>query len=264
MFEVGSSDTGASFDVVDGARLVSLRFDGLELLRTADPRERFWFGGFVLIPWAGMLPGASLEVGGVKHQLIPNWGKDRVHGLLNESEWAVHGDALRTEFPEQWPFGGTAQMKPVVKEDEISVRFEVTAGERAMPVAIGWHPWFRRLLDNGAEMKLMLPEDARMWEPGKAEEDGGRWVAPGHSPFDNCFKTEGAVVCEWAGDSGDVRLGVSSDGGFVGVYDPEESGVAIEPMTGVPGTLPGWLEPGETQSLTVRMRWSTSERSSGR
>ena len=39
MFEVGTPDTGASFDVVDGARLVFLRFDGLELLRTADPRE---------------------------------------------------------------------------------------------------------------------------------------------------------------------------------------------------------------------------------
>jgi aldose 1-epimerase len=255
VFEVGTRDTGASFDVVDGARLISLRFDGLELLRTTDPRGLFWFGGFVLIPWAGMLPGASLEVDGVEYRLTPNWGDDRVHGLLNECEWAVQGDALITRFPEQWPFGGTAQMRPTVEEDEITVRFDVTAGELPMPVAIGWHPWFRRRLDNGAELTLTLPDDARMWEPDKEEELGGRWVAPGHGPFDNCFKTQGAVVCEWAGNGGVVRLAVSSDGGLIGLYDPEESGAAIEPMTAVPGTLPGWLEPGEMQSLTVRMRW---------
>jgi galactose mutarotase-like enzyme len=259
MFEVGTPDTGASFDVVDGARLVSLRFDGLELLRTTDPRGGFSFGGFVLIPWAGFLPGASLEVGGVTYHFTPNWGDDRVHGLLSESEWAVAGDVLTVAFPEQWPFGGTAQLKPTVEEDEVVVRLDVTAGDCEMPIAIGWHPWFRRRLTSGAEMKLTLPGDARMWEPSSEEEPNGRWIAPGQGPFDNCFSTQGAVVCEWVGDTTAVRLLVSSDSGLIGLYDPEESGIAIEPMTAVPGTLPGWLEPAETQSLTVRMKWEHPE-----
>ena len=59
-----------------------------------------------------------------------------------------------------------------------------------------------------------------MWEPGSEEEPNGRWIAPGQGPFDNCFSTQGAVVCEWVGDTTAVRLLVSSDSGLIGLSTP--------------------------------------------
>lgn len=251
--EVGTPETGATFDATDGGRLVSLRFRGTELLRTTDSRGGVWFGGFVLIPWSGILPGAKLEVQGVTYQFPQNWEDGRLHGLLNEVEWAVAGDALTAQFPETWPFGGSARMHPFMDGNTLVVEFAVTAARRAMPIAIGWHPWFTRRLDNGAELAITLPSDARMWEEASTGHPDGQWITPGPGPYNNCFSTDESVVLDWASTKETLRLTVSSNGGFVSVYSPEESGVAIEPMTSIPGTLPGWLEPGETKSLTVRL-----------
>jgi hypothetical protein len=61
------------------------------------------------------------------------------------------------------------------------------------------------------------------------------------------------VELTWAGDG---RLLIRSDGGYVGLYDGQEHGVAAVPMNATPERLPTTLGPGQRSTLTVRLEWS--------
>ena len=62
-----------------------------------------------------------------------------------EERSSVHAD-LSLQLPEdqRWPFGGSAHQRIEASENALRLRLSVTAGKRAMPAVIGWHPWFRK------------------------------------------------------------------------------------------------------------------------
>lgn len=248
-----ADEARAVFDP-DGARMTSLQFGGHELLRTEDTREDVWFGAFIMAPWAGLLRDGRLSHDDVEYALPLNWGGHSLHGIARFAEFDETAGVLTAALPPLWPLGGLITITPILHSDELQIRFTVTAGEFAMPASIGWHPWFARSL-GGSEAIVLLPDDAERLERGDDGLPTGGWVTPGDGPWDDCFRTGKPVVIRWPGVG---TLTVSSSGGFVGVFDGEATGIAVEPMTAPVETLPHLLHAGESHSLEVTLRWSTS------
>ena len=247
-------ETGRSRAVfsVRGARLLSLEFDGRELLRTDDARGDVWYGAFVMAPWAGLLRGATLLYSGKEYALPANWDGHSLHGVARFADFAAVGGELVGSLPPIWPFGGFVTVAPRLDETSFDVLFTVTAGDESMPVALGWHPWFRRSIAASKPLVLRLPDDARKLARDAAGLPTADWNDVGDGPWDDCLRTASAVELEWP-DVG--TLSVATTGGFIGIYSGEDSGVAVEPMNAPVESLPIELAPGESVSLSVRMEW---------
>lgn len=251
-FVAASATSSVEFSC-DGGRATSLRFDGRELLRTGDARGGVWFGAFPMAPWAGLVSGARLHFDGRTHPLPANWGADSLHGVARLAEYHESDVGLVADLPPSWPFGGRFEISVAARDRSVELGFTITAGATAMPAAIGWHPWFARRIDGAEPLSFALPDGAEKMERTAEGVPTGRWVDPGDGPWDDCFQTDGAIQLRWPG-AGTLR--VSSDGGYLGLFDGEADGVAVEPMNAPAGTLPHRLEPGEELSLTVRLDWS--------
>jgi aldose 1-epimerase len=140
----------ALIDAEHGGLLASLSVDGLELLAPAAPRPGMVprGGSFVLAPWVGELFEGRLPFRGREHRLPTGTGRHAVHGLVYSGAWAVeHVGAARVilarELVEPWPFGGTVRQTFELGPDGLTQSVEIVAVDLAMPVSLGWHPWFR-------------------------------------------------------------------------------------------------------------------------
>jgi aldose 1-epimerase len=133
-----------------GGLVGSVAIDGVELLapvvpgRPGVPRG----GSFLLAPWVGELSGGRLPFRGEEHRMPTDGGRHAVHGLVGSGAWEVedHGQArltIRRELGPPWPYGGSVRQAFALDPNGMTHQAEVVAGARAMPVSLGWHPWFR-------------------------------------------------------------------------------------------------------------------------
>lgn len=134
-----------------GGRVSSIRlFDHELLVGPGDPDEdpRRW-GLYLMAPWVGRMSGARFAFGGLEHRLVADEGPHALHGLVLDRPWTVvaanvQSVAMRVDLgPLGWPFGGEVGQRIRVWPDRI--RFEAwVITEDPAPIALGWHPWFRR------------------------------------------------------------------------------------------------------------------------
>ena len=161
-------ETTAVVDPDQGGRLASLVVAGHQrLIDRADPGAQLppvsW-GSFPMIPWVGRMRRGELDIGGAIHRLPPNFGAHAIHGLAFHVPWEVATSTerlveLRRRLGDGdgWPVGAWLGQTIELSEDAISFRIEVTA-DAPMPIAVGWHPWFRRRL--GSPIVVSVPADA--------------------------------------------------------------------------------------------------------
>jgi aldose 1-epimerase len=251
---LASGDARATFGAI-GGRLLSLSFDGYELLRTSDRRNDVWFGGFAMAPWSGILPDSTVDFEGDSSRMPPSWGEHCLHGLVRSGFWQIEDGRLDTPLPPEWPFGGSLRLEPTLTPDSLLLEFTLTAGKRRMPAAIGFHPWFANVILGGSRLSFSLPADASQRELGDAGEPTGEWIDPAAGPWDDCFRTGLPFELCWA-EAG--ALAIRSSGAYIGVFNKEDSGTAVEPMTSSPGAMSDVLEPGESLTLDVQLEWSAS------
>lgn len=147
MIELSAGDDRVVVDEECGGRLASLRAGGAERLvdRADDP---FGWGVFPMIPWAGRVAGARIADPPV--DLVANHGEHAIHGVTYDQQWRVDRSAgnaveLLCRLPtDRWPLGGLAAQRVTLTRGSLGLEIQVQAGAEAMPVAVGWHPWFRR------------------------------------------------------------------------------------------------------------------------
>jgi aldose 1-epimerase len=124
----------------------------------------------------------------------------------------------------------------------------LTAGEHAMPVALGWHPWFRKPDRLEFAPKRMYQRDAE----GIAT---GALIDPPSPPWDDCFLNDQPLVLHRAGQR--VRLTSSCDHWVI--YDETAHATCIEPQSGPPDAfnlMPAQqLAPGKTLSAWYALEW---------
>jgi aldose 1-epimerase len=144
-----AGNASASIDPEHGGMLLSVDIGGLELLQPPRPHDGPipTYGSFLLAPWVGELSESRLLFEGREHRFVANVGRHAAHGLVFDRAWEVEEETetelrLRIELEPPWPFGGVVRQHFHLAEDGLLQVAEIAAAELAMPVALGWHPWF--------------------------------------------------------------------------------------------------------------------------
>lgn len=159
MIELASGGARLAIDVDRGGRIASWSIDGRELLvgpPGPDDRSIRW-GCFLMAPWAGRLADGRFRAEDGRPGQVPRThGRHAIHGLLWARPWTVaEASADRAVLtcdvpPGLWPPGCSVRHEVQLSGERLDLTATVTAssagsaGPVAMPVAVGWHPWFRR------------------------------------------------------------------------------------------------------------------------
>ena len=247
-------------DPLDGGRITSLAVDGVELLGGVGTGV-IEHGSFVMVPWAGRIRDGLLRVDGVEHHLPTDRTHPHAgHGLVMDRPWevvSVSEDSLtiRCDLDARWPFPGHVVQEFRLAADLLAQRIEVHAEGAAFPATVGWHPWFRRVLDSGSVAGLdftaegMLARDA-------AGIPSGEMVPVPAGPWDDCFTgVQWPMTVTWP-DA--VTLRITSDAQFAVVYDELDEAFCVEPQSGPPdgpNTSPRMVRPGEPLVVSTWWAW---------
>jgi galactose mutarotase-like enzyme len=245
-----------------GGRITSLVVRGQELIVTEGYGPIRW-GCYPMVPFAGRIRDGRFRFAGQTYQLPCNLPPDAIHGTVFERAWTVVGrDTLAIDLGPDWPFRGRAHQRFRLATDGLHVELSLEAAE-PMPGAVGWHPWFRRVLTGTAESPrpASAPVDfafdpAVMYERGTDGLPTGQLVDPGPRPWDDCFTgLRAAPRLTWPGV---LELEVRSSADHWVVYDEPVEGVCVEPQTSPPDfptIAPATVVPGTPLRATMDWRW---------
>lgn len=247
--------SSATVDLDDGARLTSLRFDGRELLVPHEGRDPMWWGSFVMVPWTGDLQNGRFHWRERSWHVPPDPSGDASHGTVRRSRWTspAPGRAV-AKLGDDWPFAGSAELTAELEPEVLRLGLRLRADED-MPAAIGFHPWFPRVLSpGGGEAQVELPVGSRMLLRNGDGTPTTRYVGLGLPPWNEtvrCSVPEAAIV--WPGDG---TLALTWTSPFATVFTAHEQGVCVEPVTSPSGRMDDDLAAGETLELTFALTWT--------
>lgn len=265
---LASGGAEAVLDPDAGGRIAALRVDGLDLLVTRNTGPLSW-GCYPMAPWAGRMRDGLLRWRGEEHRLpVDLLPPHAIHGTLVEAAWdVVESDpasaTLAADLAPPWPFGGRVLHRVRLTPTALHAELEVRAVDRAMPVIVGWHPWFRRDLRAAAGSPVGEPvvvdlDAGGMLVRGADGLPTGEVVRPvPPEPWDDCFvDVAGTPGVRWPGAL-DVR--VASEAPFWVVYTEHPEGVCVEPQTGPPNglntTQHAVAEPGSPVVAAMTISW---------
>jgi aldose 1-epimerase len=233
-----------------------------------------------MAPWVGRLERAAFDFEGGHYSFGANLEQHALHGLLFYREWKVvesTSTTARLEIalgPAGWPFGGLVRQLITVSAVAIEQTAEIIAGPQAMPVSLGWHPWFTRSASGDSALRVpsaetletepdLIPTGRRLPVDAITDLRDGPVLADRY--LDHTYvDVAGPVVL----DQPDLRIVVtaSTEVETYVIHTPP-SGICIEPQTswpdapvlasrGISGTGLVRLGPGETLRATTTWRWS--------
>ncbi|NUU68303.1 aldose 1-epimerase [Enterobacteriaceae bacterium BIT-l23] len=247
----------------DGARITSLQAFGYEVLRQWGPqRKAFQYGCFPMVPWAGRLGYATLNVGGQSYTLPANKSPHALHGMACYSSWEIVEETadrlrLRMHLDSPWPWQGEVQQILTLKDDGVILRLEVGSASETFPASAGWHPWFAKYLtDNakGEELQVLFHADWQE-ESGNDELPTGNRIAPCPGPWDDCFGFSSPlnVRLQWPGQ---LTMSMESTAKSLVVFDKQQDATCVNPLTQAPNAInhaPQFVRPGEP--LVIETIW---------
>lgn len=272
--ELRAGDDQVVVDEAVGGRLASLVAGGKERLLGHDD-DPFMWGVYPMIPWAGRVAGARID--DLDVTLQANNGRHAMHGVTYDVAWQVGRRAnnaaeLLCPLPTtRWPLGGLAAQRISLSRGRLELEIQVQAGNQPMPVAVGWHPWFRRpdkgdmtvFVDTSSVLEVdeeLIPTGAVIGVGRKT--DLRRAPKVGRRRLDHSYVdvSEPAVVT-WPDLELTIELPHKSS--TVVVHTPER-GVCVEPQTAWPDPFVrpdasgvAHLEPGEVFTALTRWTWRT-------
>ncbi|HEY4333125.1 MAG TPA: hypothetical protein VGM78_11170 [Ilumatobacteraceae bacterium] len=254
MIELHAGRARCAISPSDGARVASLRIGDRELLGgRAESSDPMRWGSYPMVPWAGRVRAGRFTFDGVEHELPLDMPPHAIHGTGYISAWSVgnvtdQSAAMALQLAAPWPFGGRVEQTFSLEADALTCRLTVTAADRAMPVQVGWHPWF--LKPTSAHLRF-----AHMYQRDAAGIPTGDLVTPPDAPWDDCFvEPLGPLILEYD----DLRVTVSSDCDHWVVYDMPDHATCVEPQSGPPDAFnlcPNRLHPGESLTRWMRIEW---------
>lgn len=281
-----SSSKGLSVVFVPGAGMVgvSMVLDGVELLGMREGLAGYLesgktFGIPLLAPWANRLEVATFDgvelvtdgIAGVRkdanglpiHGLLaacPDWkvvhceavdsGKDKGAWLVAELTF----DSKRPAFP-AFPFPHRLGVSVRVRGRKVIIATTVEAtGDRDVPVAFGWHPYFCPPNSDRSDWSLARPfvhhallDDRSVpngeVEHGAVEIDTLGDPAVGGRTYDDLYCDVPQGTTAWV-EGGRHRISVTYDSGYpyAVLFAPADQHlVAIEPMTAPTDPLAGYF-----------------------
>jgi aldose 1-epimerase len=208
------------------------------------------WGCFLMAPWAGRIAGGELDWDGERHQLRRNAGGHALHGVVFDAAWQVlavsaTSATLALELPAAgWPLGGRLEQRVSLGHGRAELSVTVTAGERSMPVWIGWHPCFRRPEHGDVTVRVdaeqvlatatdLVPTGARVPVDTVTDLRDGPWL--GERRLDHVYPlVRGPVTVTWP----DLVLDMTMTPPFrTAVVYSRPDLFCVEPQTGWPDAL---------------------------
>ena len=267
-----ADDVRLSLDPRQGGRMTSLRIGHAEVLVTEGWGPIRW-GCYPMAPFAGRIRDGRFTFRGRKVQLPLNLPPDAIHGTVFERTWEVASQTddhlvLTIDLGPAWPFHGTVTQSITLASGGLDAALTLEADE-VMPAVLGWHPWFRRYLDDApggagirsSEVELVI-DAASMFERGADGLPTGALVSPRPRPWDDAFTgLRTAPIVRWPGA---LEITLSSTAGVWVVYDEPVEGVCVEPQTAPPdaanlaaaaGEEPDVAERGQPMAASMTWRW---------
>lgn len=257
LLRIGCGPTLVQIAADAGGRIAQITHAGVDWLTgyDADHRAMIGWGSYPMLPWAGRIRQGRFGFDGRRWQLAPNLGPHAIHGVGFALPWQVGLHAptriellLTLPEDERWPFGGSARQLIEVGEGCLKMSLQVTAGYRAMPCVIGWHPWFCKPDELEFLPERMYPHDAEGMTVLPT-------VAPAPPPWDHCFINRNPIRLRRARQ----WLRLTSDCEHWVVFDQLPHSTAIEPQSGPPDGFnleSVLLQPGESQRATFLWEWN--------
>jgi len=245
-------------DLKNGGRLSSLRIDGAEILVTTAERSTDW-GSYPMAPWAGRVREGRFEWSGTLQKLPLNAPPHALHGTVFDAEWSqLSANTLRAKLGANWPWAGEVQSTFELTEQALEWRLEVHAERAAFPVVLGWHPWFRRQIGGGGDLRLLFDAE-EMYVRDESGIPTGALCAPNAGPWDDCFRgVRQAPLLSWP-DRLQIRLQSSCDHWVV--YSQPSHAVCVEPQSAPPDAFNAGgfevAEPGRPVVHSFRMEWES-------
>lgn len=231
-FSAGPAE--AWVDAAAGGRLASLRVAGTELLVGAEATSSATaWGSYPMVPWAGRIRHGRFRFAGRDVAMPVDRPPHALHGTVLNRPWHwLDENRLGIDLGPDWPFAGRVVQTVELEPDRLTLRLEVESLGEAFPAVVGWHPWWRRRLDDGTAARLVLPGGRMLLRDAEGIPDG-RWVEPPPpGPWDDCFfALDEPPVLEWPGFG---RLTLSSDCAFWVLFDEREHAICVEPQSGPP------------------------------
>lgn len=242
-----------------GGRLASLTVGGHELLITDAGDGAMQWGSYPMVPWAGRVRNGRFHFAGRDVELPQNLPPHSAHGVGFTSTWTVVDDrTIHCPLAPPWPFGGTATQRFDLDPAGLTTTLTVTAAE-AMPVMVGWHPWFPKTLtgDDDVDVAAHLTfGPAMMYELDDVAIPTGQLVDQPEGPWDNCFTNVPGNPCiSWPGV---LEIELSSSCDHWVVYDQPAHALCVEPQSAAPDVFnrqPLVLNAGEELSAWYRIAW---------
>lgn len=259
-----ADDVRLTVDPRVGGRLASLLVGGQELLVT-DGDGPMWWGCYPMAPFAGRIRDGRFRFRGRAYRLPLTMPPNAIHGTVLDRPWDVIGATvsrveLATDLGRDWPFRGRVVQTIALVEGGLEATLDVQASE-AMPVALGWHPWFRRSIDGSA---AQLEFEARsMYLRGPDGLPTGAVAPPTPRPWDDAFTdivTTPRLI--WPGV---LTLDLRSTAPFWVVFDERDDAICVEPQTAPPdafnlaaaiGVDPPVAGPDRPASIAMAWRWT--------
>jgi aldose 1-epimerase len=230
----------------------------LALMRPAPP-EANWFNDlacYVLAPWSNRIRGGLFVWQGRTIQLDPDWPDGTaIHGVVKDKPFRMVerspvsvtlGCDLRGGTAESWPWAFGCGVRYSLGERSLHARLRVTRAPTdrpgAMPVGLGFHPFFPRTLADPRDQVVIRYAPSGRYPaqsmiptgPTRCDETTRSLVAGsplGSSALDDVFlgSTDGAEII-WPASGVRLRYSCSECFGHGVVYTgrPDSSG-AVEP-----------------------------------
>ena len=125
-------------------------------------------GSFIMAPWVNRILNGELNIMNKRYYLPINSSNYAMHGLVKNQTWNIkklteNSILLETSLSKPWPFSGKIKYLCSLKELALVQTITIdTEDNIEFPVAIGWHPWFKRSLNK--QSGLIKIEASGEWE----------------------------------------------------------------------------------------------------
>ena len=259
-------DVVLTVDPTNGGRIASLVIGGHELLIT-EGHGPIWWGCYPMAPFAGRIRAGRFRFRGRTYELPLTMPPNAIHGTVLERPWQVDVASedrvdLSSDLGRDWPFRGRITHAIALVPGGLEATLTVEAAE-PMPVALGWHPWFRREIAGSA---AQLDFEAHwMYQRDAAGLPTGATVPPTARPWDDAFTD--IVIPPRLTWPGVARLDLRSTAAFWVVFDERDDAICVEPQTAPPdafnlaaaiGVDPPMATPDRPASVATAWRWEVA------
>jgi aldose 1-epimerase len=232
VLNIDGDQISLAIDLDQGARLASVQWRDMQFAVPFRGQELSW-GWFSMAPFAGRIKdGIIKDSKGNKYQLPNNF--DPPHALIGygaQSSWEdIGGGRQFLVLPS--PFNGaTVTQSYEILDNAIRWSLDYEANGCDLPVTLGFHPWFAREIGKGDSAELLFTAN-KMFKRGDDYLPTGEVITPTQPPWDDTFmEIKGVPEIIW---SGAARLTMECDTPYWMVYNQDEDGICIEPVTAPP------------------------------